>query len=300
MLAQFLDYLLHEKRYSSHTVLAYKNDLLQLKSYLLATYDLENIFETQHIHIRSWIVDLSSEGISPRSINRKLSSIRAYIRFEISHDRMEKDPTLKILTPKVPKKLPAMIRKSNLDTLLSTDNVIDETNYESNRNLLIVELLYNTGIRRSELIPIRYEDLDHSRKSIKVLGKGKKERLVPISASLIVLISTFYDIRSRTFEDSDCDPELFLTLKGKKLYPKAVYNIVKAMISSVSTAEKKSPHVLRHSFATHMMDNGADLNAVKELLGHSSLAATQLYTHNSAEKLKKIYKQAHPRSKSKK
>lgn len=289
----FIEYLTVEKRYSEHTILAYRKDLQQFELFLKAYFGEIGLTIT-HIHIRSWMVELVNNGVNSRSINRKLSTLRSYYGFLIRRGYMEKDPTLKILPPKTEKKLPSIIQEAPLDAFISEE--VTGTSYESMRDRLIIELLYSTGMRRSELIGLRETDVDTISAQIKVVGKGNKERLVPISKPLLDKIVLYKEIKEDNFKESDMEFFLFLTSKGKKMYPKLVYNLVTRYLKRVSTSKKKSPHVLRHSFATHLMNNGADLNAVKELLGHSSLSATQVYTHNSIEKLKEVYKKAHPKA----
>lgn len=293
MLDKFIDYLQFEKRYSPNTITSYKNDLNQFKLFLKAIYDNLNWQEVNHTHIRSWMVDLVTKNQTAKSINRKVSSLRSFYNFLRKQGEVSKNPTLKIVTPKIPKRLPNFIQESQIEQLFDT---IDLQDFEDVRNRLMIELLYATGTRRQELLNLKDTDIDVSNRMIKVLGKGNKERYIPISSSLIKKIQSWQELRNNSDNIESVSGFLFVSKKGKKLYPKALYNVVTKYLSGVTTAEKKSPHVLRHSFATHLMNNGADLNAVKELLGHSSLAATQVYTHNSIEKLKDIYKNSHPRS----
>ncbi len=294
MIASFLKHLEVEKRYSPHTIKSYENDLTQFINFTKAIYNTEDLSAIKAIHIRSWMSSLVEKGVVSRSINRKLSSLRSFIHFHLMLGNLEKDPTLKIQTPKNSKKLPSIIQEGNLEALFNIEEI--GTSYKGLRDRLIIELLYSTGIRRSELINLSERDIDKSNSYIKVLGKGNKERVIPLSKSLLSKIDLFVEVKTDFFREIEkVEPWLMLTEKGKQLYPKLVYNIVKTQIGSVSTSQKRSPHILRHSFATHLMNNGADLNAVKELLGHSSLAATQVYTHNSIEKLKDIYKKTHPK-----
>lgn len=293
MLDAFIDYLRVEKRYSDHTLIAYKKDIGQFLDFVGTFYPDISIINIGHTQIRSWMVDLVNREIAVRSINRKLSSLRSFFNHQRRIGNISSDPTLKIQPPKNPKKLPSIIQKQNILNLFEQES--EGSSFPFLRDRLIVELLYSTGMRRSELINLTESDVDRSNYQIKVLGKGSKERLIPISKRLLAKIDLYCELRADTFEIPD--PYLILSNKGKKLYPKLVYNIVSRQIKLISTSQKKSPHILRHSFATHLMDNGADLNAVKELLGHSSLAATQVYTHNSIEKLRSIYKESHPRAK---
>jgi len=287
----FCEYIQFEKRFSDHTLKSYQNDLNQFIIFLNAHYLGLKIDEIQHTHIRSWMVDLVNGAKTARSINRKISTLRSFFNFSKREGYVLKNPTLKIITPKVGKRLPQFVQTKNLEKLFDT---IPSGGYDDLRNRLIIELMYSTGMRRIELIDLKDSSIDWANCSIKVLGKGNKERIIPLSPKLLKKIETYQDFRDDHFEDKA--DALFLTGKGKELYPKMVYNLVKKYLSTVSSIDKRSPHVLRHSFATHLMNEGADLNAVKELLGHANLAATQVYTHNSIEKLKQVYKNTHPKS----
>jgi len=291
-LKEFSNYLEFERRYSKHTLKSYHNDILQFADYIETQYEgLKSSF-ISHLHIRSWMVNLVELKISARSINRKVSALRSMFNFLKREGYVSKNPTLKIVTPKIGKRLPSFVQEENIEKLFDTISLGD---FEDCRNRTLIELMYLTGIRRIELIELNDKSIDCSNSTIKVLGKGNKERLIPLSKPLLVKIKTYQELRDQKFESEKMDKNLFLTSKGKKLYPKLVYNIVKSYLSTVTTIKKRSPHVLRHSFATHLMNGGADLNAVKELLGHANLAATQVYTHNSIEKLKEIYKNTHPK-----
>lgn len=287
---KFTNYLRHEKRYSPHTVISYRNDLTQFHQYLKDTYALENPDLITHFQIRSWMVSMMDGGITPRSVNRKLSSVKSYFKFLMREELMKKDPTLKIEPPKTSKRLPVYVDKKGTEKLLR--DIEFEDSFSGKRDKLILEIFYSTGFRLSELINLKVADVDWSRKEIKVLGKGSKHRIVPVSRELLDSISAYMDLKEKEFDSE----HLIVTDAGKKPYPRYVYDIVKRYLGEVTTVEKKSPHTLRHTFATHLVDNGADLNAVKELLGHASLAATQVYTHNSIEKLKETYKKAHPKA----
>ncbi len=289
-----MQYIAFEKRFSTHTITAYKNDLEQFTAYIDKQYSLTSIEEVRHFHIRSWIVALMGKGITPRSVHRKLASLKSYFKFLIKKEYLQHNPTLKVVLPKTGKRLPTIIEEKAMGILL--EDVVFTDDYKGVRDKMMIELFYATGIRRSELINVKIEDFQFERQVLKVKGKGRKERLVPYGSYLAELLENYLEIRKNTFSNNS-NPYLFLTQKGNQLYPKLVYNVVKKYLSVVSTVEKRSPHTLRHSFATHLSDNGADLNAIKKLLGHSSLAATQVYTHNSIEKLKKVYEQAHPKSK---
>lgn len=288
----YIDYLAREKRYSSHTVTAYEKDLLQLMVFLTEHLEIQEVQLVKHVHVRSWIVALAEDGISNRSINRKVISVRNFYKYLRKSIFDIVNPCDKIRALKTPKRLPVYLKEEELaDVFVSI--VKDADDPFQWRDFLIVELLYNTGIRRSELINLKKVDVSLARGSIRVLGKGNKERMVPLSFRLIANFKLYLDVlKTSGFDDSRF---IFSSPNSNKLYPKAVYNIVKKHLSLLTTVEKKSPHVLRHSFATHMMNGGAELNAVKEILGHASLAATQVYTHNSIEELKSVYKKAHPK-----
>ena len=292
----FLQYLEFEKRFSPHTISAYKSDLEQFHVFLKLTYEIEQAKEVGHIHIRAWIVELIQNKITPRSINRKLSTLKTYFKFLKKRKEITQNPLLKVIAPKVGKRLPVVVKELEIENLF--EQIDFGKGYPAARDEMIMELLYSTGMRRSELIQLTPNNIDFHLQQIKVLGKGNKERLIPFAKKLNDHLKSYLLVRNEEFSLNSSDP-LFLTNKGQKLYPKFVYNLVKKYLSHVTTVEQRSPHVLRHSFATHLSGNGADLNAIKELLGHSSLAATQVYTHNSIEQLKKVYQQAFPKAKKK-
>ncbi|MCD6092065.1 MAG: tyrosine-type recombinase/integrase [Bacteroidales bacterium] len=290
----FLNYIEFERRYSVHTISSYTRDLDQFSEYIRDTFQIENAKEIDFVFIRSWIALLMEEGNSPRTVNRKISTLKSYFRYLLKVGKIEDNPVLKITGPKVRKKLPVFIEEKSMDLLLA--EFVNPKSFEEARDLLVVELFYATGIRRAELIGLKLSDVNIESRLIKVLGKRNKERLVPLHYSLLPLIEIYLNFKQNTFSTHFQESYFFLTIKGKKMYPKLVYRIVNKYLSRVSTQKKKSPHVLRHTFATHMLNHGADLNAVKELLGHANLAATQIYTHNTIEKLKDIYKLAHPKA----
>ena len=288
---RFLAYIQYEKRYSPHTVTAYRIDLDQFFNFLSIQYNATELSGIDHSMIRSWLVSLIEEGNSPRSVNRKITTLKSFYRFLLKEGLVNDNPLRKITPPKSAKKLPEFIEKGKMSLLLDEMNPGD--GYCGLRDRIILEMFYNTGIRLSELINLQEKDVDFHNGTIKVLGKRNKERLIPFSQKFGILLKEYVKEKQKTF---DYLPSLFLTDSGGKMYPKKVYLIVKKYLSNVTTLDKKSPHVLRHTFATHLLNNGADLNAVKELLGHANLSATQIYTHNTIEKLKEIYKQAHPRA----
>ena len=289
----FFKYLEFEKRYSPHTLLSYQTDLGQFAAYLAQTYQLSDPAAADHAIIRSWIVTLVQKGLDPRTVTRKIACLRSYYKFLMQQGRLTKNPTLRLKPPKTAKKLPAFVPQEAFNIFL--DAFAFEDTLEGIRDKLILELLYGTGIRLAELIGISEADLNLAAKTVRVTGKGNKERLVPLNDSLLATLQQYREKKKTTFPDNNTE-KLLVTTKALPLYPKLVYRIVKRYINLVSTSEKASPHVLRHSFATHLLNNGADLNAIKDLLGHASLAATQVYTHNSIEKLKSIFDKAHPKA----
>lgn len=291
---KFIDYLKFEKRYSPHTLKAYYNDLDQFVNYMQVTYKIEDVNLINHQMIRSWIVQLMGGNNTSRSVNRKLSTLKSYYKYLQKENLIQFNPVLKITPPKTDKKLPEFIDQESMDFLF--ENINFSNDFSGTRDKLIIELFYFTGMRLSELINIKDSDIDLVKLQLKVLGKRNKERIIPFVENLKESILHYEIIRDRDIEKVEPDNYLFLTKKGKKIYKKLVYRVVKLYLSQVSTLQKNSPHVLRHTFATHMLNNGADLNAIKEILGHANLAATQVYTHNTIEKLKTVYKQAHPRA----
>ena len=288
----FEKYLRYERRYSNHTVISYVNDLEQFQVYIKAQLGLFKEEDLKHFHIRSWIVHLMKDGYTAKSVNRKISTLKSYFKYLKKAGTISTNPTSKVIAPKIAKRLPTVIREERLEQLLSQDEELEDFN--SVRDNLIIDLLYTTGIRRSELINLKASDVNVALRQIKVLGKGSKERIIPISDTLISKIERYNWIK-RT-EELDIGAFIFVTDKGKKIYPKLVYNIVKRQLSAVSTAKRCSPHILRHSFATHMANKGAELNAIKEILGHANLSATEIYMHNSIDRLRSVYDKAHPKS----
>ena len=288
----FLNYLKFEKRYSLHTIISYETDLGQFFAYLLSQYPNTSINEIKPILIRSWLATLKGEeDLSAKSINRKISSLKSFFKYQLKLGAIVQTPMTTIVSPKISKRLPVFVQENHIETLLTHVQFTDDWKGETEK--LVIELLYATGIRLSELINLKETQIDAAYQQIKVVGKGNKERIIPISNQLLQSIKNYIANKQQT-ENSVAN--LFITNKGKPLQPRIVYGFVKQYLSLVTTVQKKSPHILRHSFATHLMNNGADLNAVKELLGHSSLAATQVYTHNTIEKLKEVYKKAHPKA----
>jgi len=285
---KFIEYISSEKRFSEHTIKSYSSDISQFHDYLSLEFDITNKVEDISFQlIRSWIASLLECGINARSVNRKISTLRTYFRFLLREGVLQENPILRLIPPKSKKRLPVFIEEDQIEDLLN--NVEFEKGYDGERNKLIIEMFYVTGIRLSELINIKIESIDFENNVVKVLGKRNKERLIPLSLNISNGLKYF--IKNYHLENF-----LFSSLDGKKLYSKLVYRVVKKYIGKISSVNKKSPHILRHTFATHMLNNGADINAIKELLGHANLSATQVYTHNTIQKLKSVYKQAHPRA----
>jgi integrase/recombinase XerC len=290
-IASFLEYLFLEKGYSKHTITAYKTDLTAFKYFCELTCDQYDLRTIEYTQVRNWIVSLVNANISNTSINRKVSSLKSFYKFLQKTDLREDNPLSKHRALKLAKKVQVPFTAREIDAVIQ--NISKEQDFDSLRNKLIVELLYSTGIRRAELINMKEVDVNISDRTIKVLGKRNKERFVPILSSVLETLNQFLKLKAVNTFNSEF---LFITSKGNKLYETLVYRIINSYFSHVSSKVKKSPHILRHSFATHLLNEGADLNSVKELLGHSSLASTQVYTHNSLDAIKKIYNQAHPRS----
>jgi integrase/recombinase XerC len=289
----FLDHLKFQKRYSRHTIISYQHDLDSFRVFLEGQFGQMPVREIKATFIRSWMAALKEDGIASKSINRKVSALKSFFKFQLRERVVEVNPVTGIITPKVNKRLPKYVEKDDMQTLFERVEFPDDM--EGRTQKLAIELLYNTGIRQSELLNMKEAHVDFSNAAVKVLGKGSKERIIPLGKNMLLAIRGYMDAKR---EAGLAVPEGYLLLgpKGKKLYAKYLYNITVRYLSFVTTSEKKSPHVLRHSFATHLTNNGADLNAVKELLGHSSLAATQVYTHNNIEKLKEIHRKAHPKA----
>jgi len=289
----FLQYLQIEKRYSAHTVRSYQNDLNQFYSFLESDAIPSDPAEISSHQIRAWIVGLMENGIASVSVHRKISCLRVFFKYLRKQGVTVNDPLAKIVLPKRKKNLPAFVGEEELNTLLDNNNFGDD--YPGLRNRTIIEMLYLTGMRRAELTGLHINDIDLTAATVKVTGKRNKQRIIPLTKPFMARIQEYVKLRKEAGKASGED-WFFITGKGNKLYDKFVYNIVRGYLSMVTTIEKKSPHILRHTFATHMLNHGADLNAIKEFLGHANLSATQVYTHNTFEKLKKIYKQAHPRA----
>lgn len=289
----FLEYLQFEKRYSALTIRAYRHDLAEFFTFLVSNYGPTMPGQVTHPMVRSWLAALKEEGLGSRSLNRKISTLKSFFKFCLKQGIVEISPMVKVISPKSGSRLPAFLKEGEtLQLVESLKSSADD--WKSLNARLLITIFYSTGMRLSELLNLKEKQVDWSQGQVKVLGKGNKERLIPVSPALLDLIREYSRRKKQEFEKTD--DVLLVTEKGKKLYPKYAWLLVNAYLGTVSTLDKKSPHVLRHSFATHLMNNGAGLEAVRELLGHSSLAATQVYTHNTIEKLKDIHKKAHPKA----
>jgi len=288
----FLNYLQYEKRYSAHTLISYKNDLGQLQKFLASNYPETVIEEANHAILRDWIISLSESGLNENSINRKLVTLRSFYKFLLKKGSIEKIPVSKLSNLKTKKSIPHFVRENDMNLILDHD--LFEDDFVGKRDHLIIEILYGTGIRLSEIIELKTKKVDIYANSIKVLGKRNKERIIPITHNLSTLIKNYISLKNDLFI-GNVNEYLIVSNKGGKSYPMMINRIVKKRLQGTSV-DKKSPHILRHTYATHLLERGADLNAVKELLGHQSLAATQVYTHNSLGKLKKVFDQAHPKA----
>ncbi|TKC61326.1 integrase [Pedobacter hiemivivus] len=290
---QFLTYLQHEKRYSSHTIQSYQTDLIQFEDFIRKTFDLP-LVEVKHVHVRDFMVYMMDNKVGENSVGRKLSTLRSFYKFLLRQNIISASPMTLVKAPKVPKKLPVFIDDAKLDLLLDSDEFFDDS-FPSVRDKLIIETFFGTGMRLAELLSLKEGDINFYDSTIRVMGKRSKERVIPISKILAEQLKDY--VKLKTLQNFDNKTGgLIVTNKGDEAYPAFVRRIVQRYLTYVSTQDKKSPHVLRHSYATSLLNRGADLNAIKELLGHASLAATQVYTHNSVERLKTIYKQAHPKA----
>lgn len=287
----YLNYIRYEKRYSPHTYKSYENDLLNFQSYVSSQFGIEELGAVSHFHLRSWLSGFKDNGLEARSINRKLSVVNSFFKFLLKKGAVQKNPAQQLHALRTPERLPSYVKENEADHML--EEVAFDEGFKGTTDRLICELLYQTGMRRSEVIGLKEKDVEWSLNQIRVLGKGNKERLVPVSS---ILLDNIKDYISDKKQLEQYDENHLLVLKnGEPLYANYVYRIVKQYLTESTTINKKSPHVLRHSFATHLLNNGANIQAIKDLLGHSSLAATQVYTHNNIDKLKEIHKNRHPR-----
>ena len=285
----------NNKRYSAHTIKAYSSDLGQFQDSLSSFYQITDPAKANHHLIRAWLVSLLEAGDTPRTINRKIAALKKFYKFLLSRELIAANPMLKVTAPKTSKDLPGFIKETDMEILLNDVNFGE--GFAAMRNKLIIETLYLTGIRVSELTAITVNDIDLNRKLIKINGKGNKQRMVPVVGRLATSLQNYLPLRDKALQNTDAaQTALFTTIKGNDIYPRMVYRVVHNHLTLVSTNHRKSPHMLRHSFATALMNHGAELNAVKDLLGHANLAATQVYTHTTIDKIKSIYKHAHPRA----
>jgi integrase/recombinase XerC len=289
----FIDFIQFEKRYSVHTIRSYQDDLNQFNQFSEKEFGQTPLAEISSSIIRTWLASMKDAGLTSKSINRKISSLKSFFKYQLRTGAILQSPMTQILSPKMGSRLPVFIEQPDIQTLFSTVEFPDDWKGQTAR--LLLAIFYNTGIRLSGLVNLKESQVDFGNSTIKVLGKGNKERIIPVSPALSGQIKDYIRNKSKAFERPDA-VFLLVNQKGKKLYPKYTYLEVKKYLGIITTLNKKSPHILRHTFATHLANSGADLNAIKELLGHSSLAATQVYTHNSIEKLKNIHKKAHPKA----
>lgn len=297
---QFLAHLTHQRRVSAHTVAAYSTDLTQFAGFCAKEYEVTTTGGVTREMVKAWMAGLMSAGLAPASIRRKLSSLKAFYAYQQSRGLQSENPTLRIPTPKLGRRLPASVAAKDINRLFAAfPDPVTNTDFGLLRDHLLLALLYQCGMRRAELIGLDEADIDMDHRRLTLHGKGNKQRLVPFGPSLTELLECYGRLKQQTFPEPETTA-LMVTDRGKQLYPKYLYNKVVGYLSAFSTEEKKSPHVLRHTFATHLLEEGADLNAVKELLGHANLAATQLYTHNNIKRLQDIYRQAHPEGEEKK
>ena len=289
----FIDYVRFERRYAANTVRSYRDDLEQFFNYLKGVFGELQPADISSAYVRSWLASLKDQKLSSRTITRKISTLQSYFKYMLKMEMITQTPMSNIHVPKISKRLPVFVESGDLKQLFSNIEFPDDWQGKTDR--LIISIFYQTGLRLSELINLREDKIDFGNRTIKVLGKGNKERIIPIHSSLMKEIRDYLKEKNAKIDQADRQ-FLLINERGKKLYPKYAYLSVRKYLAMVTTVDKKSPHVLRHSFATHLMNGGADLNSVKELLGHSSLAATQVYTHNTIEKLKEVYQKAHPKA----
>jgi integrase/recombinase XerC len=294
-IAHFVDMLALQKRSSKHTITSYSNDLQSFASYLASEFEETEVAFVKATHVRSWLATLKQqENFSPKTINRKLSSVRSFYKYLLKQNIVKLNPATAVIAPKIPKRLPQFVEEKDTQLLFTHSEFAE--GFKGQTDYLILKLLYETGIRKAELIGLEETKVDFYNCVLKVLGKGNKERIIPISIELKNSIQAYLNDKRKLFGAEEARKSVLVSEKGKALNPRYVYTIVNKYLSQVTTISKKSPHIMRHTFATQLMNQGADLNAVKELLGHSSLAATQVYTHNNIEKLKAVYKKAHPKA----
>lgn len=294
MVESFINYLEYEKRASPHTVLAYRKDLEQFAEFCETAFEKEDISFAEHSEIRAWVIELVDSKLSPTSINRKIATLRSFYKFLLRSGEISKEPTYKIKALKTPKRLPEFVQEEAIDKILEEINY--PIDFEGQRDRMVMDFLYLTGVRLSELTQLQWKDLDLAQQQVKVFGKRKKERIIPIISRLQENIISYKKVFEETFPNTKESDYFIVTKEKEQAYPMMIYRIVRHYLDLFAQTTKRSPHLLRHTFATHLLNKGADLNAVKDLLGHANLAATQVYTHNSMEKLKAVYNQAHPKA----
>ena len=294
MLFSFLTHLEYEKRASSHTILAYRKDLEQFADFLKTSFQMDFPEQASHAEIRAWVIDLVEQNRAATSVNRKIATLRSFYKFLLQEGKISKDPTYKIKALKAPKRLPEFVQEETMGKIL--DDMVFGNDFEGQRDRMVMEFLYATGVRLSELIHLKWKDVDLLCGQVKVLGKGSKERMIPLMRNLTANISAYKSLFLESFGNLDHEDYFIVTIHREQAYPMMIYRIVKKHLDFFAQTTKRSPHLLRHTFATHLLNKGADLNAVKDLLGHANLAATQVYTHNTTEKLKAVFDQAHPKA----
>ncbi len=293
----YLNFLENNQRYSPHTIHSYSIDLYDFKAFIQNTFDID-LINVKRIHINDWIMSLTESDLKASTINRKIVALSSFYNFLVNKNIISQNPANNISKPKIPKRIPQYVKSKDLNVDILNEDFENNaaSDFEPMRNILIIEMLYQTGMRRSELVNLKNEDIDLYRKTIKVLGKRNKERYIPFTDDFKKLILDYINIKNDFFANKQIDDSFFVLKNGKKLYDKFVYRVVNSYLSDINYISQKSPHILRHTFATHLLQQGADLNAIKELLGHSSLASTQIYAHSSIEHIKEVYSKAHPRS----
>ena len=294
MLDSFINYLEFEKKSSAHTVLAYQKDLEQFQEFILTSFEKEDIASADHSEIRAWVIDLVENELSTTTVNRKIATLRSFYKFLLRSRVISKDPTYKLKSLKNPKKLPEFLQENTISSVL--EESVYEDNFEGQRDRMVMEFLYLTGVRLSELTGLKWENINLQEAVVKVLGKRKKERIIPLTKGLVRNIILYKKVFEERFSKVAQSDYFIVTNHGKPSYPMMIYRVVRHYLDLFAQTSKRSPHILRHTFATHLLNKGADLNAVKDLLGHGNLAATQVYTHNSLEKLKAVFEQAHPKA----
>lgn len=294
MIESFINYLEFEKRSSTHTVLAYRHDLEQLREFVALSFEIQDISECSHPELRAWVIDLVEQGLSTTSVNRKIATLRSYFKFLLRSRVINQDPTYKLKSLKNPKKLPEFVQEVTIESVLEEE--VYEPTFEGQRDRMVMEFLYLTGVRLSELTSLKWSDINLLEEQVKVLGKRKKERIIPITKMLKQNILSYQKVFEERFSKTGMNDYFIVSNKGEQSYSMMIYRIVRQYLDLFAQNTRRSPHLLRHTFATHLLNKGADLNAVKDLLGHANLAATQVYTHNTMEKLKAVFEQAHPKA----